>query len=54
MASVERIVLDGSFVNEKRRGILDMRETLTPLTLLLSRQELQARYGERKTSIIVF
>lgn len=46
MASIERIIIDASHVNEKQRGILDMRETLVPLMMLLTRSELKERYAE--------
>lgn len=44
--SLERIVIDASAIDVKKRGILDMRETLGPLVRLLARKELKERYAE--------
>ena len=41
---LKRIVIDASHVDQKRRGILDMRETHVPLIKLLSRSEFRKRY----------
>ncbi len=50
-ADVERIVIDASFIDQKKRGILDMKETQVPLVQLLTRPELKARYGEAGSKI---
>ncbi|EMC98418.1 hypothetical protein BAUCODRAFT_32456 [Baudoinia panamericana UAMH 10762] len=42
---LERIVVDASHIDQKKRGILDMRETQAPLVQLLSRTEFKERYG---------
>ncbi|PNS19615.1 hypothetical protein CAC42_7459 [Sphaceloma murrayae] len=44
-ASLHRIVVDASYIDTKKRGILDMRETLVPLMNLLNRPEFRERYG---------
>jgi len=41
---LKRIIIDASHVNQKRQGILDMRETHLPLVQLLSRSEFRKRY----------
>lgn len=38
-------MVDGSHIDQKKRGILDMRETQQPLMALLNRSELKSRYG---------
>lgn len=43
--TLERIVVDASHIDQKKRGILDMKETVVPLAQLLSRPDLKARYG---------
>ena len=48
---LERIVVDLSHVDQKRRGILDMKETQKPLLELLNRAELKARYGNCRGEI---
>lgn len=53
---LERIVIDGSHIDQKQRGIFDMKDTHLPLLQLLKRPELRERYGssKKKTQILVF
>ncbi|KAE8151929.1 U3-containing 90S pre-ribosomal complex subunit-domain containing protein [Aspergillus avenaceus] len=53
---LKRIVIDGSYVDQKKRGIFDMKETHLPLLQLLTRSELRERYGadEKRIQILVF
>ena len=41
---LERIIIDISHIDQKRRGILDMKETQKPLMSLLTWPEVKARY----------
>ena len=45
---LKRIVVDASHVDQKKRGILDMRETQIPLVRLLSRPKFKERYEAEK------
>ncbi|TPR05021.1 exodeoxyribonuclease III (xth) family protein [Aspergillus niger] len=56
LGELERIVIDGSYVDQKQRGIFDMKETHLPLLQLLTRPEFRERYGaaEKKIKILVF
>lgn len=53
---LERIVIDGSHIDQKQRGIFDMKETHLPLLQLLTRPELRERYGatKKKMQILMF
>lgn len=53
---LERIVIDGSYIDSKKRGIFDMRETHLPLLQLLTRDEFRDRYGAKQkgVKILVF
>ncbi|KAB8236814.1 hypothetical protein ETB97_011323 [Aspergillus alliaceus] len=53
---LQRIVIDGSYVDQKQRGIFDMKETHLPLLQLLTRPEFRERYGtkEKRIQILVF
>ncbi|KAJ5335326.1 DNA/RNA helicase DEAD/DEAH box type N-terminal [Penicillium brevicompactum] len=52
---LERIVIDGSHIDQKQRGIFDMKETHMPLLKLLTRPELRDRLGSKKgVKILVF
>jgi len=42
---LERIVIDASHIDVKKRGILDMRETQVPLAKWLNRKELRHRFA---------
>ena len=43
----ERIVIDGSHIDQKKRGIFDMKEVYAPLLKLLTREEFRERYGSK-------
>jgi protein CMS1 len=38
--------VDASHIDQKKRGIVDMRETMLPLAKLLCRQALKERYED--------
>lgn len=41
---LERIVIDASHIDQKRRGILEMKETQIPLTTWLGQKAFRDRY----------
>lgn len=53
---IERIVIDASHIDMKKRGILDMKETEIPLVDLLTRADLKDRFGhgEGKIELLFF
>lgn len=51
VGKLERIVIDASHVDQKKRGVLEIRETQIPLTQLLNRKELKNRYGQESNGI---
>ncbi len=48
---LERILVDASHIDQKKRGILDMKETQIPLVQLLTRKELKGRYSESDAKV---
>ncbi|KAK5113141.1 hypothetical protein LTR85_010959 [Meristemomyces frigidus] len=48
---LERIVIDASHMDQKKRGILDMKETQMPLVQLLARKDLKERYGSDESKV---
>jgi protein CMS1 len=48
---LERIIVDASHIDQKKRGVLEMRETLIPLTQWLNRKEFKDRYGQHGSGI---
>lgn len=48
---LQRIIIDASHIDQKKRSILDMKETQVPLVQLLTRQDLKSRYGAAQNRI---
>ena len=48
---LERVVVDSSYIDRKKRGIFDMRETQRSLINLLNRDNIKSRYGANKDGI---
>lgn len=48
---LERIVVDASHIDQKKRGILEMKETQVPLTLWMGQSALRERYAADKDAI---
>ncbi|EME38800.1 hypothetical protein DOTSEDRAFT_180706 [Dothistroma septosporum NZE10] len=46
MERLERIVVDASHIDQKKRGVLDMKEIQVPLVQLLGREDLKKCYGK--------
>lgn len=53
---LERVVVDGSYIDQKQRGIFDMKEMLFPLLQFLNRSELKACFDrdQKPARILVF
>jgi protein CMS1 len=45
---LERIIIDASHIDSKKRGILDMKEVESPLIKLLTRPSFKEKYSEDK------
>lgn len=52
-SNLERVIVDCSHIDQKKRGIFDMRETQQSLVQLLNRPELKGRYGRGKGDILL-
>ncbi|PBP22995.1 hypothetical protein BUE80_DR006162 [Diplocarpon rosae] len=48
---LERIVVDASHIDVKKRGILEMKETQVPLTVWLGQKEFVEKYGSKTDGI---
>ncbi|KAF5970186.1 protein cms1 [Fusarium bulbicola] len=48
LENLKRLVVDASHIDQKKRGLMDMKETMMPLARFLSRKELKDRYGDEK------
>lgn len=48
---LERIVVDASHIDMKKRGVLEMRETQVPLAQWLNRKEFKERYAAKNNKI---
>lgn len=45
---LQRLVVDASHIDQKKRGVLDMKDTMVPLARFLTRKDLKSRYGDEK------
>lgn len=45
LANLERLVVDASHIDQKKRGVMDMKDTLMPLVRWLARKEFKERYA---------
>lgn len=43
--------MDASHVDQKKRGVMDMKDTMIPLARLLSRKALKDRYAAAEKSV---
>jgi protein CMS1 len=48
---LERIIVDASHIDQKKRGILEMKETQVPLIVWLGQKEFRDRYAADKSGI---
>ncbi|OHW97842.1 DEAD-like helicases superfamily protein [Colletotrichum incanum] len=48
LEKLQRIVVDASHIDQKKRGVMDMKDTMLPLARWLTRQEFQERYVDDK------
>ncbi|KAI2782126.1 U3-containing 90S pre-ribosomal complex subunit-domain containing protein [Daldinia loculata] len=46
LSKLERLVVDASHIDQKKRGVMDMKETMLPLARWLARQEFKERYAD--------
>ena len=55
-SAIERVIIDASHIDQKKRGIFDIKETLGPLMLLLNRPELHIHEadGNLKTQLMLY
>ena len=49
--NLERVVVDASHIDVKKRGILDMRETQGPLMKVLCREEFREKFGKEEGGV---
>ncbi|ROT41728.1 hypothetical protein SODALDRAFT_343571 [Sodiomyces alkalinus F11] len=55
VAKLERIVVDVSHIDGKKRGVMDMKDTMLPLARWLTRKEFKERYAaEKKPLALLF
>lgn len=46
-------MIDGSHIDQKKRGIFDMKEVFSPLLRLLTREQFREQYGPKEKSLKV-
>lgn len=48
LEKLHRLVVDASHIDQKKRGVMDMKETMLPLARWLTRKEFKERYADEK------
>ncbi|OAQ98432.1 hypothetical protein LLEC1_04862 [Akanthomyces lecanii] len=56
LEGLHRVVVDASHIDQKKRGIMDMKDTMMPLAGFICRKEFQNRYTDedRPLSLLFF
>ncbi|OAA75159.1 hypothetical protein LEL_07147 [Akanthomyces lecanii RCEF 1005] len=56
LEGLHRVVVDASHIDQKKRGIMDMKDTMMPLAKFICRKEFQGRYTdeEKPLSLLFF
>jgi protein CMS1 len=49
--SLKRIVVDASHIDQKKRGVMDMKETMMPLASWLARKEFKDKYTAEESPV---
>jgi protein CMS1 len=49
--NLKRIVIDASHIDQKKRGVMDMKETMLPLAKWLSRKEFKDRFTDEEEKV---
>lgn len=53
-SDLKRIVIDGSYIDQKKRSIFDMKEIFVPLLDFLSHKKLKKRFEDGNLQVLVF
>lgn len=51
LTSLQRLIVDASHIDQKKRGVMDMKDTAMPLARFLARQEFKDRYTDDKKPV---
>lgn len=54
--NLERVVVDASHIDQKKRGVMDMKDTMMPLARFLARGEFKEKYvdDEKKLALLFY
>ena len=53
--NLQRLIVDASHIDQKKRGIMDMKDTMMPLARFLARKEFKDQYlDEEKPLALLF
>merc|ERR1712054_488419 len=45
LENLQRIIVDASHIDQKKRGVIDMKDTMMPLARSLTKDQIKSRYG---------
>ncbi len=51
LENLERLVVDASHIDQKKRGLLDMKDTMMELARWLARKEFKERYTDPEKAL---
>jgi protein CMS1 len=46
--NLQRLIVDASHIDQKKRGVMDMKDTMMPLARFLTKKELKEKYTDEK------
>lgn len=53
--NLQRLIVDASHIDQKKRGVMDMKDTMMPLARFLTKKELKDKYtDEEKPLALLF
>ncbi|KAI6779997.1 uncharacterized protein J7T54_007473 [Emericellopsis cladophorae] len=56
LENLQRIIVDASHIDQKKRGVIDMKDTMMPLARFLTKDQIKSRYGaeEKPVDLLFF
>lgn len=49
-----QVVVDASHVDQKKRGVMDSKDTMMPLARFLAKEQFKERYVDKKNALALF
>lgn len=46
--NLQRLIIDASHIDQKKRGVMDMKDTMMPLARFISRKDFKEKYADEE------